>query len=307
MTMLRFVLICCLAVVFVSVNEVFAVDPEKKEAKEPTQRLYDEGVPESGFLTLKTENYTIPLDAASGWTIEKMFYRDHQFGLNNGHYGTVLRPKGEQWWGTGHKEGGREVVHRCQLIVDGREVPITKTGETLAGKRIEFIKDSTIWKFKVRAKIILTNTEIFEQTEMEALEDCELDLLYYFMHCFPPSTTKWIAQLPNGTIEQGPLSHSQKMAVTKDTTWVAQYDEKDHLGLLCYTPRVIAGNQSASHIWDLDRYHKYYLRHNNGQSFKKGEKLDFTVLVKAVPHETGDWNATKKAAAELMKQFPVKK
>ncbi|MFH1303054.1 MAG: hypothetical protein ABIK07_18490 [Planctomycetota bacterium] len=307
MTMLRFVLICCLAVVFVSVNEVFAVDPEKKEAKEPTQRLYDEGVPESGFLTLKTENYTVPLDAASGWTIEKMFYRDHQFGLNNGHYGSVLRPKGAQWWGTGHKEGGREVVHRIKLIVDGQEVPITKTGETITGKRIEFIKDSTIWKFKVRSEIILTSTEIFERTEMEALNDCELDLLYYFMHCFPPSTTKWIAQLSDGSIEQGPLSHSNKMAVNKDTTWVAQYDEKDQLGLLCYTPRVIAGNQSASHIWDLDRYHKYYLRHNNGQSFKKGERLDFTVLVKAVPHETGDWNATKKAAAELMKQFPVKK
>ncbi|WP_145217713.1 hypothetical protein [Gimesia alba] len=217
----------------------------------------------------------------------------------------MLRPKGAQWWGTGHKEGGREVVHRIKLIVDGKDVPITKTGETITGKRIEFIKDSTIWKFKVRAEIILTNTEIYERTEMEALEVCDLDLLYYFMHCFPPSTTKWMAQLPDGSIEQGPLSHSQKMAVTKDTTWVAQYDEKDQLGLLCYTPRVIAGNKSASHIWDLDRYHKYYLRHNNGQSFKKGEKLDFTVVVKAVPNETGDWKETKEAASQLMKQFPV--
>ncbi|QDV20501.1 hypothetical protein Pan153_51760 [Gimesia panareensis] len=291
---------CCLFILFLSASQIQAADKTK-------DRLYDAGVPETGFLTLETDNYTVPLDAASGWTIEKMFYKGQEFGLNNGHYGTVLRPKGEQWWGTGHKEGGREVVHKVQLIVDGKQVPITKTGETINGQRIEFIKDSTIWKFKVRAEITITNSEIFERTRMEALEDCELDLLYYFMHCFPPTSTKWMAQLPDGTIESGPLSHSKKMAVSKNPSWVAQLNPEQQLSSLCYTPRVIAGNQSASMIWDLDRYHKYYLRHNNGQAFKKGETLDFTVIVKAVPEETGDWKATRQAAEELKKQFPAEK
>ena len=57
-------------------------------------------------------------------------------------------------------------------------------------------------------------------------------------------------------------------------------------------------------IWDLERYHKYYLRQNKGQAFKKGDKLDYTVVVVAVPGETGDWEATKKAATQLMEQFP---
>ncbi|MEQ9067697.1 MAG: hypothetical protein RLO18_13275, partial [Gimesia chilikensis] len=218
-----------------------------------------------------------------------------------------LRPKGEQWWGTGHKEGGREVVHKLQLIVDGKEVPITKTGETIKGQRIEFIKESTIWKFKVRAETTITNSEVFERTQLEALADCELDLLYYFMHCFPPSSTKWMARLPDGTIETGPLSHSKKMAVSQDTSWVAQFNPAEQLSVLCYTPRVITGNKSASMIWDLDRYHKYYLRHNDGQAFKQGDKLDFTVIVKAIPQETGDWKATQQAAAELMKQYPAEK
>ncbi|MDF1746653.1 MAG: hypothetical protein P1V19_23360 [Gimesia sp.] len=307
MTVKKLILASWLAVVFVSTNDVLAANPKTTDKKASTQRLYDAGVPEKGFLTLKTENYTLPIDAASGWTIEKMFYRDQQIGLNNGHYGTVLRPKEGQWWGTGHKEGGREIVHRIQLIVDGKDVPITKTEEIITGKRIQLIKESTIWKFKVRAEIILNNDFIVEQTEMTALEDCETDLLYYFMHCFPPSTTKWIAQLPDGSLEKGPLTHSKKMAVSKDTSWVAQYDKNNQLGLLCYTPKVITGNRSASHIWDLDRYHKYYLRHNSGQSFKKGEKLDFTVLVKAVPNETGDWIETQKAAKLLIKQFPTVK
>ncbi|WP_298862001.1 hypothetical protein [uncultured Gimesia sp.] len=307
MTVKKLILASWLALVFVSTNDVLSANPKSTDKKESSQRLYDIGVPEKGYLTLKTENYTLPIDAASGWTIEKMFYRDQQIGLNNGHYGTVLRPKNGEWWGTGHKEGGREIVHRIQLIVDGKNVPITKTDETITGKRIQFIKESTIWKFKVRAKIILTKDYIEEQTEMTALEDCETDLLYYFMHSFPPSTTKWIAQLTDGSLEKGLLTHSKKMVVSKNTSWVAQYDKENQLGLLCYTPKVITGNRSASHIWDLDRYHKYYLRHNSGQSFKKGEKLDFTVLVKAVPNETGDWKETQKAASSMMKQFPAVK
>lgn len=300
MTLARTLLACCLSLLLLSVSPLLAAD-------QSPDRLYDPGVPETGFLTLETDNYTIPMDAASGWTIEKMFYKGYEFSLNNGHYGTVLRPKGEQWWGTGHREGGREVVHKLQLIVDGKEVPVTKTGETIKGQRIEFIKESTIWKFKVRAETTITNSEVFERTQLEALADCELDLLYYFMHCFPPSSTKWMARLPDGTIETGPLSHSKKMAVSQDTSWVAQFNPAEQLSVLCYTPRVITGNKSASMIWDLDRYHKYYLRHNDGQAFKQGDKLDFTVIVKVIPQETGDWKATQKAAAELMKQFPAEK
>ena len=300
MTLARPLLACCLFLLLLSVSPLSAAD-------QSPERLYDPGVPETGFLTLETDNYTIPMDAASGWTIDKMFYKGHEFGLNNGQYGTVMRPRGQQWWGTGHKEGGREVVHKLQLIVDGKEVPITKTGETIKGQRIEFIKESTIWKFKVRAETTITNSEVFERTQLEALADCELDLLYYFMHCFPPTSTKWMARLPDGTIETGPLSHSKKMAVSQDTSWVAQFNPAEQLSVLCYTPRVITGNKSASMIWDLDRYHKYYLRHNDGQAFKQGDKLDFTVIVKAIPQETGDWKATQQAAAELMKQYPAEK
>lgn len=273
------------------------------QADPAAERLYAEGIPESGFLTLKAGQYTLPMDAASGWTIEKMFFGDYQFGLGNGHYGTVLTPKGGKWWGTGHKEGGRERVHALQLTVDGKPVAV-KTGETVAGERIELVKDSTIWKFKVRAQLVLTGEHIFERTQMEALEDCELSVMYYFMHIFPTTTTRWLAQLPNGEIEEGPLKHAGNHQVRKNTRWVAQFDPAVQMGYLCYTPKVITGIKSASMIWDLDRYHKYYLRQNEGQAFKKGDKLDYSVLVEAVPGETGDWKATQQAAARLMEKFP---
>lgn len=285
------------AILLLTSSHAFCAEPN---------RLYPEGIPETGFLTLKTKNYTIPIDAASGWTIEKMLFQGQIFGLNNGHYGTVLTPKGGKWWGTGHKEGGREIVDQLKLIIDDREVPI-KIGETVEGHRIELIKESIIWKFKVRTEIIVTNDHVFERTQMEALEACEISPLYYFMHCFPPITTKWISELSDGSLENGLLDSSKKMNVNKNTRWTAQYDPKNKWSILCYTPKVITGNQSASMIWDLDRYHKYYLRQNKGQAFRKGEKLDYSVIVKAVPNETGDWKSTHKAVADLKKQFPPMK
>ncbi len=94
MTMKKLILASSLAITFVSATCVLSANPETTDKTEISQRLYDAGVPETGFLTLKTENYTLPIDAASGWTIDKMCFHGHQFGLSNGHYGTVLRPKG---------------------------------------------------------------------------------------------------------------------------------------------------------------------------------------------------------------------
>jgi hypothetical protein len=214
-----------------------------------------------------------------------------------------MTPKGGNWWGTGHTEGGREVVHGLKLTVDGKELPV-QAGETVTGQVICLTKDSTIWKFKARVEVTLSASEVLERTRLEALGDCELGLLYYFMHCFPSSTTAWLAELPDGTLEHGSLTHTDKMAVNKNTRWVAQYEPNFGMGILCYTPRLITGAQSASMIWDKAHYHKYYLQQNRGQAFTAGETLEYSVVVRAVPGETGDWSATKAAVAELKKVYP---
>ena len=58
-------------------------------------------------------------------------------------------------------------------------------------------------------------------------------------------------------------------------------------------------------IWDLERYHKYYLQQNRGQAFKKRDALDYSVILKIVPDEKGDWSATKQTAASLKKEFKI--
>lgn len=275
--------------------------------KQPTgaDAPYGEGVPEEGLLTLQTAHYTVPMSAKQAWTIYRILYDGKVVAHENGFYGTVMQPAGSNWWGTGHTEGGREIVHALKLLVDGKEQPV-EVEQTVSGRKLSLVKDSTIWKFKCHAEVEVTDDLIYERTQLEALEDCELKLMYYFMHCFIPSTTRWAAELPDGSFTEGELKSDDDFEVNKDTRWVAQYEPNMHYGLLCYTPAVITGPGSASKIWDLDvtRYHKYYLQENAGQSFRKGDKLDYAVIVAVAPDEQGDWAATKAVVETLKKKYP---
>ena len=278
--------------------------PQKGAPIVAPKKLYGPGVPEHGMLTCKTAHYTVPFEADRAWTIYSISYDDQLVSHHRGFYGTVMVPKRGRWWGTGHTEGGREIVDALKLTVDGQERPVAP-GETVEGSKITFLKRSTIWKFKATVEVTVTDDHIFERTQLEALEDCEQKLMYYFMHCFVPTTTKWLAQLPDGELESADIDASGKMAVNRDTRWVAQYEPNFGVGILCYTPKVIAGKGSASLIWQRTNYHKFYYRQNLGQAFNAGDKLDFAVVVKVVPGETGDWSATKAAAAALAKAYPA--
>ena len=277
--------------------------PQKGGMMAPVERLYGEGVPEQGMLTCNSGEYQIRFGADRAWTIYDMAYAGKRFGLSNGFYGTVMVPKGGTWWGTGHTEGGKEVVEALSLRVDGEERAV-KAGESVTGDAVTLLKTSMIWKFRATVEVTITPEHVFERTQLAATEACELKLLYYFMHCYPASTTTWMAELADGSEITGELTHSGKMHVTRDTRWVAQFAPELSLGILSYTPRVISGPKSQSMIWDKAHYHKYYLRQNNGQAFEAGDRLDCTVLVEAVPGETGDWAATRTALEALREEFP---
>lgn len=283
--------------------------PMKKVVSEAVQaanpRVYDPGVPETGDLLVKTGHYTVRFEAGPAWTMHQIEYGNTVIAGPTGWYGTVLIPKGGNWWGTGHTQGGREVVHRLELVLDGKKCPL-KPGDVVTGRSVTLTKDSTIYKFGAHVEVTVTDDFIHERTRLTALEDCDLKLLYYFMHCFIPSTTTWAAELADGSIKSGELDFNKGMSINADTRWVAQYDPKPGLAILCYTPKVISGPHSMSKIWNQPRYHKYYIQQNSGQHFKKGDRLDYELILKAVPGETGDWSRTKAAVAELEKRWPPK-
>ncbi len=268
-------------------------------------RLYDEGVPEEGMLTVQTAQYKIVFAAHQAWTIYSFEFDGKPIGPPSGFYGTVLIPTGGKWIGTGHTEGGREIVHGVKLLVDDVETPL-EMGATVKGHRVTVVKDSTIHKFRAKATITVTDEEVIERQELVAEEDMELSLMYLFMHCWADSTTRWLAGLPDGETIEGELD-GEGNSILKDVRWAAEYEPEMGISILAYTPTVITGPGSYCMIWEVPgRYNKLYFRRTSGgEQFPRGTALDYTVVVRGVAGETGDWKATKAAAADLARRFPT--
>ncbi len=265
--------------------------------------LYDEGVPEHGFMTAQTDNYKVLFEASSAWTMDEISYKDTVVAGPTGHFGTVLVPAGGKWIGTGHTEGGREVVHTLALTVDGVDTPI-EVGATFTGHEIVLTKTSTIHKFAATHTITITDDEIVERAQLHATEAHDLKLMYLFMHCWEPSTTTYLAELADGELVEGTLVADKGMEVNADARWVAQYMPENSFGLLQYMPEVATGPGSATKIWDQPRYHKCYIQTNLARSLAEGEELDYTVVLRVVEGEDGSWTATKAAVEELMTRYP---
>ena len=280
--------------------------PMQQAEAQPNQ-LYDEGVPEIGFLTVSTENFTVKFEAASAWTIDEIDWDGFKVAGPTGHYGTVLVPKGGEWIGTGHSEGGREVVHAVTLTEDGEEVPV-EVGESLEGDQFELFKKSSIYKFDAEHTVTVKGSEIVEHALLKATEDFDLNLMYLFMHCIEPGTTSWIAELPDGTFDEGVLDSDEeadsRFELRKPARWVAQRFPEQNLSVLLYLTKIPPSEDSLIQLWDLPRYHKFYVTHNRELAVSTGDEFDYTLVFTVVEGETGDWSATKARAEELKSDYP---
>ncbi|MFO7947447.1 MAG: hypothetical protein R6V19_11620, partial [Armatimonadota bacterium] len=267
-------------------------------------RLYDAGVPETGQMTVQTDNYTIVFSADQAWTIYSYTYREHMIGESTGFYGTVLIPRGGNFIGTGHTEGGREIVHSVKLLVDGKKQPL-QVGETVTGDVVQLIKTSTIHKFHAKTIVTVTNDEVIEHQDLTATEDMDLKLMYLFMHCWLNSTTTWMAETADGEIIDGEFSSDGGYEVNRDTRWVAEYEPNMGISILCYSPKIATGNGSRTHLWDHERYHKHYTRRigGDGEEIAQGESMSYTMISTGV-EEDGSWEKTRAAANMLKAQWP---
>lgn len=268
-----------------------------------SQCLYGEGVPETGFLTAKTTNYQVLFSASAAWTLQEIHFRGQLVGGPTGFYGTVVVPAGGNWIGTGHTEGGREIVHALQLRVDGQERPV-QIGDVVEGHIIELVKTSTIHKFAAIHTITVTDDEIVEHARLRATEPHELKRMYLFMHCWPKEADTWIAQSLEGEILQGGFRSDGGHPIDKVVRWAAEHLPGTNLSLLCYMPRPVVSPTAKTFIWDHERYHKLYVQHNSGAALAAEDELDYTMVVKVVPGETGDWAATRPAVADLERRYP---
>ncbi len=276
---------------------------EVVEVPEQPNVLYDEGIPERGFMTLNTDNYSVILQAESAWTMDQIRYKETLVAGATGHFGTVLVPQGGDWIGTGHTEGGREVVHTLALKVDGVDTPIA-VGTSVTGHQIELVKTSTIHKFAATHTLTVKDDEIIERAQLRATEAHDLKRMYLFMHCWEPNTTTYLAELADGEEVTGELVADEGMEVNADAWWVAQYMPEASLGILQYMPEVATGPGSMTMVWDQPRYHKCYIQTNLERSIAADEEIDYTVVVKMIEGEDGSWTATRAGVADLIERYP---
>ncbi|MBD3292692.1 MAG: hypothetical protein GF393_07180 [Armatimonadia bacterium] len=276
-----------------------------EQAEAQPNMLYDEGVPEVGFMTVETDNLTVKFEAPSAWTIDEIHWNGFKVAGPTGHYGTVLIPgeEGGRWIGTGHSEGGREIVHSLQFTADGEERDVAP-GEALTGDEFELFKKSTIHKFDAEHTVTVKGSEIVERALLKATEDHELKLMYLFMHCTEPGTKTWIGELPDGTFEEGTFEDDKDMELAKDARWVAQYFPEQGLSVLLYLTKLPEPGNSAILMWDQPHYHKFYVKQNSGLELAEGDEVGHTLVFTVVDGETGDWSATKARAEELKEAYP---
>ena len=266
-----------------------------------------EQVPEHGFMTVQTENLRVVFEAPSAWTIDEIHWKSFMVSGPTGHYGTVLIPdeEGGNWIGTGHTEGGREIVHGLRLTVDGEERPVA-VDETIEGGEIELLKRSMIHKFDAEHVISIDGSEIVQRARLIATEDHRVRLMYLFMNCIEPATTRWIAELPDGTFEEGEFASDTGMKLSKDARWVAQWFPEEQLSVLQYLTSIPVPETSRILLWDQPRYHKFYVQHHRESlEFARGDVIDHTLVFTVVEGETGDWSATKAAAERLKLKYPA--
>jgi hypothetical protein len=294
-----------------SVAAALAADLQERYPMKQTQatanQLYDEGVPEHGFMTVQTENLRVVFEAASAWTIDEIHWKGFRVSGPTGHYGTVLIPdvEGGNWIGTGHTEGGREVVHSLTLTLDSEERE-AEVAETIEGQKIELLKHSTIHKFDGEHVITITGSEIVQRARLTATADHGVRLMYLFMNCIEPATTHWLAELPDGNFEEGEFASDTHMKLSKDARWVAQWFPEQQLSVLQYLTSIPAPESSRILLWDQPRYHKFYVQHHRESlEFPQGAVIDHTLVFTVVEGETGDWSATKAAAERLKLDYPA--
>lgn len=268
------------------------------------ERLYDEGVPDQGMMTVRTEHLRAVFEARSAWTLDEIWYDDFKVAGPTGHYGTVLIPEGGRWIGTGHSEGGREIVHDLALTVDGEQRPV-EVGAEIEGEEATLVKRSTIHQFDATHTVTVRGGEIVERAQLTASETHELSLMYLFMHCIEPATTRWIAEAADGEIVEGTFESNKDFELERRARWWAQLFPEQNLAVLMYLTRIPDVNGSMIRMWDLSHYHKVYVQHDRGGLWlDEGDELDFTLVFTVVEDETGHWSATRAAAEDLKERYP---
>lgn len=247
-------------------------------------------------ITVETRDLAVEFAGERAWTIYRILYRGTVLGDRTGFYGTVFSPVGGRWIGTGHTEGGVEHVQSVSLTVDGKACPLVDRAH-LRGARAEVNKRSMLGPIRLHASYTVTEECIIERHEYEFTEDVAVGVMYAFMHCWPPSTTEWIAETASGETLDGTFDDAGDFEFGDDARWTAIYDPGKRLAALTWHPQPLPGQGHKTAFWDKTVYHKQYSQIFHQSHVAKGTRLDVAVVIRPIEADAGAWKSAARAAA----------
>ena len=248
-----------------------------------------------GQLAVTTGGYRLYFTPKSAWTIREMYFNDKLLLSQTGAFGSVVSMRESGWAGTGH---GHETVEKIALQVDGKEYSLDE-GLNVSGSRFVLDKQSRFGPYRHFATIELDGGTIREKFRYEVVEDdSKVNFMYAFMHCMTNTTDRWMAQLSDGSREEGQFLDDNSFTLKKDIRWAAAYSSSDEIGLVYVYPEVYKGVAKFSNaFWNRPRDNKLYFRPELPRGVGRKFGYEVTLQAFAAPPAAWEENAGKLIAA----------
>ncbi len=239
-------------------------------------------------MVLRSGSYEVHVNPSTAWTPSAVRYDGIQVCLSNGFYGAVLwKGPGMSFIGTGHREGGVEVVTNLTLSVDGKAVPVVP-GASYAGDKLVLTKRSLLDRLGAEAVLSVDAKGVGESLRITALGPQTIDGIYVFMHPFTTATREWSAGKGTNSYS-GELLSNNDWELRKEVDWVALYSPSDTLGAVVSYPEAYEAAGLKNGIWDLTRYHKLYLQPFAKRTFTPGETHAWSMHMRCFRVSPDKW------------------
>ena len=260
-----------------------------------------EGIPKSIYLS--SGNIKLRLEASKRWNINRIERNGELLSVDNpsAHYGMTYSPEGSKFFiGSGHTESGEgEVVESLKIWIDGKETP---AAEKMSGNVIAMEKVSKILAFTVKYSFRLENNRLYERTEVTALRDENVKVLYCFMHPWATRFSQCHGMHADGRKVDYSLTASEKMPCMVFLPAAAFFDEKS--GIIAATfLKLESGTANARRlIWDRKVYRKDYLNDFYHKPFPAGHTAVYSAVTGFADASAANWiSEAEKLMTELGK------
>lgn len=239
-------------------------------------------------LDLVTPGFSLRFQPKRAWTYGQIDYKGETISGPTGFHGLVLATGPAKFIGSGHNEGGLEVVESIDVVVDGQ--PRIDLEGRIECREAIVTKRSRLGDFTHEAIVKLSAERIDLDYQIKATKNSYLEILYPFMFCWSPTTTEWMAAQKGGEILSGEFQSNNGWQLEKDVAWASVYmPDKKIAAVVKFSEDLPPGALHKHGFWDRETYHKQYYQSFWKASITEGESFRYQASVMAAEAAPDQW------------------